>query len=149
MSVIMIAKDCRLFQSSGLSQTRKKKYQIFSCSQECSFLPQLFTYWSPINQLVKVFIEGEECMTPHLWHGVSFHKMLVTKPTWSIKPFNNPQGDTMTHSLLTGHTLYSLCSVALWISARLLLVTNHAFAMTDAPNPFSPLSSWNHSCVVP
>ena len=64
-------------------------------------------------------------------------------------PFNMPQTDTMTSSILTDHILCSFCSVALWMPVKLLFVTKHAFAMTDAPNSFSLLSSWNHSCVVP
>lgn len=72
------------------------------------------------------------------------------KQTWSTTPLTPPPKNR-DHGPFTPDrpTLYSLCFIALWMSAKLLLVTKHAFAMTDSPNSFSLLSSWNHSCVVP
>lgn len=111
------------------------------------FSPQLSAYWSSMNQLVRVYRRRETCGDPP-WQGNSFPKMPVTEQTWT-PPLHPPQTDAMTHSLLTDHVLYSLRSVAHWMSVKLLFVTKHAFAVTDAPNSFSPLSSRNHSCVVP
>lgn len=80
------------------------------------------------------------------WHGVSFHKMPFTRQTWSTTSLpsthSSRQTDTMTHSL---HRLYSLCSVAFWVAAKLLFVTKHAFAVTDAPNSFS---RWAHGITA-
>ena len=95
-----------------------------------------------------MFIKGKEGVLTLLWH--SFISKDAGDPANIINyPFNIPQTDTTTLSLPRDHILCSLCSVGLWMSAKLLSVTKHPFAVTDAPNSSSQPSSQNHSCVVP
>lgn len=88
-----------------------------------------------------------------MWHptpGTEFYSVRRPWPSRrdQLNPFTVPE-ETPGPVHSWHHPFCGLCAVALRLSAELLFATKHAFAVTDAPNAVSLLSSRNGSCVVP
>lgn len=125
-----------------------QRYQTCSCSKEWPFLP------STVCLLITYKSADKKCLWKKSKVGWLPRHSFISKDAEAqadviSNPFNIPQADTPDPCTpdLPSSLQPLFCST--WMSAKLLFVPKHAFAMTDAPDSFSPLSSWNHSCVVP